>query len=400
MSLLKKIVIHDYAGHVFAIHLARILANEYEVHYICATGLETPQGKVVKSDHDSKNLHIHKIKLNQKYKKNKYSFIKRWAYEKEYGKKIKIKLLEINPDVITSANTPTEIQSYIISASKKCRAKFIYWLQDFYSIAVKKLLKKKSIFLSSTVGNYYKYLDKKHFSEAEKIIAISINFKKILITSFKIKPKKIEVIQNWSPINELPILSKRNEWSKNNKLTNKFVFMYSGTLGMKHNPEYLLKLSQYFQKISNVEIVVVSEGIGRSYLEKKKKELQLKNMSLFDYAPYSKLPEILSTADVFIALLEKSAGQFSVPSKVLTYHVFGKPTLISAPAENQASKLIKEEDSGIATTPGDYTAFLKSANELFNNKDLQTRQSLNSRDYALRAFSDQSIKMKFKDIFL
>ena len=72
-----------------------------------------------------------------------------------------------------------------------------------------------------------------------------------------------------------------------------------------------------FHKGKRYGLVVVSEGRGADWLaEQGRNEPALR---LLPYQPYDRLPEVLASADVLIAVLEPEAGAFSVPSKILTY---------------------------------------------------------------------------------
>jgi hypothetical protein len=67
---------------------------------------------------------------------------------------------------------------------------------------------------------------------------------------------------------------------------------------------------------------------------------------VLDYQPYGQLAEVLATADVLVALLESSAGIFSVPSKVLAYLCAARPLLASMPKENLAARTIERAGAG------------------------------------------------------
>ncbi len=122
-----------------------------------------------------------------------------------------------------------------------------------------------------------------------------------------------------------PVRDKANDWSRRHGLHDKFVFLYTGTLGMKHNPELLLGLAEKYRSHENVRIVVISEGIGAEWLAAKQKEKQLANLVLLPYQDFHALPEVLATGDILCAVLEEDAGVFSVPSKVLTYLCAARP---------------------------------------------------------------------------
>ena len=85
-------------------------------------------------------------------------------------------------------------------------------------------------------------------------------------------------------------------------------------------------LAEQFRQRADVRVIVISEGAGNRYLQKRKAETGLENLVLMPYQPYEQLPQVLAAADVLLALLEASAGEFSVPGKVLSHLCAQRPT--------------------------------------------------------------------------
>ena len=86
---------------------------------------------------------------------------------------------------------------------------------------------------------------------------------------------------------------------------------------MKHNPALIYELARSFDGREDVVCGVVSEGLGRAFLERQPKAAALQ---LFDFQPYSRLSEVLAAADVLVAVIEPDASRFSVPSKGAVLH--------------------------------------------------------------------------------
>lgn len=104
------------------------------------------------------------------------------------------------------------------------------------------------------------------------------------------------------------------------------------------------------------------------------------------YQPYEKLPDLLASADVLVAILERHAGVFSVPSKVLSYHCAGRPFLAALPADNLAARIITRERSGICVEPGANDDLIAAAERLEANPEMRTTMGADARDYAEQAF--------------
>lgn len=153
---------------------------------------------------------------------------------------------------------------------------------------------------------------------------------------------KTTVIPNWAPVGEITPRERDNDWAAAQGLTAKPRLVYSGTLGLKHNPELLPQLAAAVEQLGTpVDLVVVTEGLAEPVLRTGAEELGI-DLTLLPFQPYEQLPDVLGAGDVLVVLLEKDAGAFSVPSKTLSYLCAGRPVLGFVPAENLAAQLIVE----------------------------------------------------------
>ena len=177
------------------------------------------------------------------------------------------------------------------------------------------------------------------------------------------------------------------------------MFLYSGTLGLKHDPEHLVSLGRRFASASDVAVVVVSEGVGADYVARGAAAEGLANVHVLPYQPYERLPEVFGAADVLLALLEPDAGVYSVPSKILSYHCAGRPILAAIPASNLAARLIREVGSGIVVEPHDHEAFGAAAARLHEDDAQREEMGGRARAYAETAFDIERIADSFETVF-
>ena len=394
-----KILVHDYAGHPFQVQLSRELASRgHDVRHAYAGGLQTPRGELQKRANDPSSFDSFEVPMNENYAEFKYSFVKRRSMEVEYGATAGKMIREWKPELVISANTPTESQTGILAASQEVGAQFIYWCQDFYSIAVDKLVRKKIPIVGKFIGNYYKGLDRKHLQASDHVVAITEDFKPIMVDDFGVEPKKVSVIPNWAPLESLPVEAKENEWAREQGLVGKFVVLYTGTLGMKHNPNLLLGVAERFKENDDVRVVVISEGMGSDWLKEQREAKGLKNLILLGYQPFDKLPQVLASGDVLTGVLEEDAGVFSVPSKVLTYLCAKKPILLAVPEVNLAARSIREEEAGLTVGPADEAGFWNAAEVLYKDRELCEKMAGKARAYAEETFDVVRIGDRFEEI--
>lgn len=388
-----KIILYDNSGHPFQIQLSRALAKQgFDVLHLYSSSFQTPKGKLAKQEDDPRSLTIKGVSLPEKFAK--YSFLKRRRQELQLGQLISHEIEEYRPNVVIASNVPLDTLKVV---QRKCIAMdiaFVFWVQDFYGIAIKKILKSKLSFLGYAIGLYYEQLEKKMLKRSNNIVVISEDFTKEL-SNMGIDNSNIHIIPNWAPLDELPVESKNNSWSNERGLTDKFCFLYSGTLGLKHNPELLLELAIQFRDNDGVRIVVVSEGLGADWLIQKQKELELDNLIVLNFQPYSMLPKVLGTADVLISILENDAGIYSVPSKVLSYSCAQRALLLAIPLENLAARIVTRYNMGLVVSPDDKPGFVNAAMNFYSQKDLRIDVAKHAREYAQENFEISNITKKF-----
>ena len=394
-----RIVIHDYAGHNFAPSLSRELAARgHHVVHAFAGSLQTPRGELRVRDGDPGSLSFHEVPMDAEYVRYKYSFLRRRKMEIRYGKEAARFIAEWKPDAVISGNTPTEAQGPIVQATVRGGGRFYYWVQDFYSLAVDKLVRKKLPLAGIPIGAWYRSLDRRQFRDSAKVIAITEDFAPVLSKEFGVDPSRVAVIPNWALIEEIPSLPKDNAWSRKHGLHDKFVFLYTGTIGMKHNPGLLLELARHHAGDPEVRVVVVSEGIGSEWLRGQSAKENLTNLILLPYQPFPDLPAVMASGDVLTAILEPDAGEFSVPSKTLSYLCAERPLLLAMPSGNLASRITLRNDAGLVVPPHDTAAFVAAAASLRGSPEKRGELGRNARAYAERTFPIARTAQAFEDL--
>src|SRR5205085_2761688 len=136
----------------------------------------------------------------------------------------------------------------------------------------------------------------------------------------------------------------------------------------------------------DVRVVVVSQGPGRDWLEERRGRNGVDNLVLLDYQPYEALPDVLASGDVLVTILEPEAGQFSVPSKVLSYLCAGRPQLAAIPVENLGARIVSRSNGGIVVGPTDRSTFVEATIRLLADAGLRRRLGEQARRYAEEQF--------------
>ena len=395
-----KIFLHDYAGHPFQAQLSRALARRgHLVVHGYADHLETPRGTLYVKPEDPESLRFWPVRMNPDYRRFKYNFIKRRNLERAYAYHLIAALDEIEPDVIISGNTPSEPQYHFQRAATKRKVPFVSWVQDVYSVAVARLAKEKYPLLAPFVVPFYRRWDREALRNSAHIVSITEDFVPI-IRDLGCTSVPITVIPNWASLEEIPTQATTTTiWARAQHLNDHFVFLYTGTLAMKHNPELIAVLAEQFKDTPKVRVVVTSEGPGRTWLEQAQTERGLHNLLLVDFQPFEIYAEVLASADVLLGILEPDAGVFSVPSKVLSYLCAGRPLLLAIPQENLAAQIVRQSGAGVCVAPDDLDGFVREARSLVADASRRKQMGVNARAYAETHFAIEDITDQFENIF-
>ncbi len=394
-----RVLIHDYAGHPFAVGLSRELARRgHQVcHAYCASLVTTPQGSLTMRPDDPASFAVAPIRLSRPLEK--FSFVRRWRQENEYGRLLIEVVRQFQPDVVLSGQAPLDAQRRVLAYCRRANIRFAFWLQDIIGLAAHRLLSKKNELLGRLVGGHYIRLEKKLLRRSDAVIPIAESFRPTL-DGWHVDGRLVHIVENWAPIADVPLRPRLNAWSREHLLDDRFCYLYSGTLGLKHNPARLLELAIHHRDDPDVMVVVVSSGLGAEWLARQKEALQLENLLLLPFQSFEQMQDVLASADVLIALLEEDAGIFSVPSKVLTYLCAGRALLMSVPRDNLAVQVVDSSRSGICVDPQDVAGFLSGADELRGDERRRKEMGENGRLYAESAFSIGKVADRFESILL
>ena len=386
-----RILIHDFAGHPFQVQLSRALAARgHSVLHVWPEGLPGPKGALQLRPDDPPGFRVHPVPLSSVFRK--YSPVRRMLAQSRYAAELR-KLLDREVfDVVLSANTPIDVQAALLKHSHRRGIAFVHWVQDVYYEALRFFLRKRLGTLASWAIVPWRLLETRVSRNSDAIVAIAPAFLRSL-QAMKVASSRIDVIENWAPLEDVRPAMHDNPWRSELALDGRPVFLYSGTLGIKHRPDLLFRLAEALG--DKGQVVVVSEGVGRAYLDKMPK---LDNLKLLDFQPWEHISDVLAAADVLVAALESDAGEFAVPSKILSYLCAGRPVLFASPHSNLAADVIRRSGAGVVVDPADVRTWTDEALKLACDPRRRETLGMNARRYAEQNFDIQKIAERFERV--
>lgn len=391
-----RIIVHDYSGHPFQVQLSRNLAwRGHQVLHVHCVSYETGKGAVARREDDPDDFTVEDIDLGRPF--DRYSRARRVGQELAYGRAFTHRASRFHPDVILSSNDPLFAKAQAARWCHRAGTPWVFWLQDVYSVAMSHYA--GTGLLGKAAGWGFRRIERRLLHQAAAIVPVTADFLPILRT-WGVDSQRCTVIENWAPLDEIKPHPHDNAWARAHGLNDKRVVLYSGTLGLKHNPELLLEVAVRHQHNPDLQVVVISQGLGAQWLFEQRARLGLANLLLLPYQPYERLPEVLATADVLVALLTREAGVYSAPSKVLTYLCAGRPIVAAMPEANLGARRLVEAGAGIVVKPDDADAFATAVEKLLADDCLSEECGHQAREYAEKTFDVEPIADRFEQVLI
>jgi colanic acid biosynthesis glycosyl transferase WcaI len=387
-----RVVVDDYFGHAFPAQLARAMAGRgHQVLHLHCSSFVAGKGRLARTEADPPGLEFGAVDLGQPFAK--YDVVRRIRHERKTARALVRRLRDFRPDAVLST-APLLVQAELLRASHSLGARFVFWQQDVISIAARRVLGRRSRIVARGVEEAVATLERRLLRRSDAIVVISDDFVQLL-RDWGIDGTRIDVIENWAPLDELPELPRENAWAREHDLEGAFVFLYSGTLGFKHDPALLLELARWARG-SGAVVVVVSEGPGADWLAQHGGDEPA--LRLLPYQPYERFPEVLASGDVLVAVLDPEAAVFSVPSKVLSYLCAGRPLLVSVPGDNLAARVVERSGGGVVVPPRDRSALIAAAEDLLADRERRAELGNAARAYADSTFDVEAIAERFERV--
>jgi glycosyltransferase involved in cell wall biosynthesis len=187
---------------------------------------------------------------------------------------------------------------------------------------------------------------------ADSIVALD-RFMKDRILAKGVPAEKIKVVPPWSHDDSVMFdQAGGEEFRANNKLSDKFVVMYSGNHSPCHPLETLMEAAE--RLVGNEDIVFCFVGGGSEFgkVKERARNRGLHNVLCLPYQPIEKLSGSLSAADLHAVVMGDQYVGIVHPCKIYNVLAVRKPFLYIGPNESHVTDIIEHSD-GYVSSHGD-----------------------------------------------
>jgi len=302
-----------------------------------------------------------------------------------------VALRQTNIDLVYASSTPLTIGFPALIVRIFKRTPFIFEVRDLwpeFPIQIGLIRRKLTI-------RIFRSFEKRIYTKASKLIALSPGMKKG-IESVGIKSEKITVVPNMSKIDQFfPRRPNREVMREFNITPDKYKVIHFGTMGLANGLDYVIEAARILKRkgISNIEFVLLGDGMVKKKLIKEVFEAGLEEMFVFiDRQPMDSTSEIVNSCDCsIISFKNLPVLQTNSPNKLFDSLSAGKPVIVNSAGWTKT--LVEENEIGFYCDPEKPIELVEKICFLKDNKELTKRMGSKARELATKRF-DKSILCK------
>lgn len=178
------------------------------------------------------------------------------------------------------------------------------------------------------------------------------------VTAYGVDPGRIRIVPNWShvrpPSADRAATRARLGWREDTP-----VVLHSGNMGLKQGLEVLVDAARL---APDIRIVLMGDGNQRDALVAR--AAGLANLDFLPPAAAGEFTDILAAADVLAVTQRASVLDMSVPSKLTSYFVSGRPVIASVADGGGTAQEVQRSGAGLLVAPEDPAAVLAAVRKL------------------------------------
>lgn len=300
------------------------------------------------------------------------------------------------PDVVIGTSPPLPIAVAGYNVARVKRVPFIFEVRDLWPESLEGVgLGAEHSRIYKVVASIVRFL----YKHSDHIVVVTPAFKDYLNSVWGVPMEKMSIVVNGVETQRFAPAPRDPEILRGFGVPDgKFIAAYIGTMGMAHGLETVLEVAQQLQRTSpEILLLLVGEGGNREELVRIAAERKLTNVIFTGQQPREKIPAIINSSDVCLALLkDQEVFKTVIPTKMLEFMACGRPVVLGV--GGQAERILREADAGISVEAENPAAIAEAIRTMSTNPELRTRFGCNGRTYILEKMSREQTARQYLDV--
>jgi len=292
-------------------------------------------------------------------------------------------------DAVIASSPPFALGVAGWIVARLCRARFVFEVRDLYPETAVAL----GVIKNPLLIIFLRWVESFYYHRADLIVAVTDGIRRH-IQARGVPEQKIVMMTNGVNTALFDFRPSSADLRRAWGLEGRFVVHYAGILGLAQGLDRILLSADQLRLYPEIVFVLVGDGVEKSQLVAQAKAKGLENVIFFDNQPLDRMPEIMSCADVGLALKKKlHLNKGALPVKMFEYMACRRPVIVGGAAEAEA--LVRKADAGICVDPADPSQLAEAVLSLYRDRALVARCGNNGRAFVERHYSRQEISRQY-----
>lgn len=276
------------------------------------------------------------------------------------------------------------------------RRKYSILIYDIYPDG---LIAGKFLSQTSLLTRCWKSRNMRYFKQAMNIFTLTETMAKTL--SCYVQLDQIKVISPWALFsNDAAVDQYENKFTKKHRLSNKFLVMYSGNIGLGHNVESLMEVARILNDRLDILFIIIGEGWNKKLVEKKASEYGLINCVILPFQDSEMFRHSLSAADLGVVSIPSEGANVCAPSKTYNLLSLNIPLLCITEGHTELAKLVNTFGIGRTFRKNQYIEMANYILTLVNDKafyaEIKECTKICSDNFTIKNAEEYLIEFKSK----
>lgn len=212
-----------------------------------------------------------------------------------------------------------------------------FWVMD---LSVDQMIEARLVRPQAISTRLLKWVYRRTLQKSDDVIALDRFMESRIADSYGVT-KNVHVMPPWPHEDHLePVAHEQNPFRRQHQLDGKFVFMYSGNMGIGHPIQGLLEAARLLEGKSPAVFVFIGAGVRRAEVEREIETRHPANVVLLPYQPLDQIRYSLSSADVHLVTMEEGGVGCFHPCKVYGAMAVARPVLFAGPDPSHVTDIL------------------------------------------------------------
>ncbi|MGB3437365.1 MAG: glycosyltransferase [Actinophytocola sp.] len=209
---------------------------------------------------------------------------------------------------------------------------------------------------------------------ADGVVVVHEQFRDTLVGRHGVDPERVEVIRNWTHIRP-PGGDRERVRAELGWPADQVVALHAGNMGAKQELGNVVAAARLAGGRDRVHFVLLGDGSRRASVVADARDVTA--VSVLDPVAEARFPDVLAAADVLLVNERPGLHTMSVPSKLTSYFLVGRPVVAASEPDSPASRELARSGAGVRVPPGEPGALLDAVRAI--GTDPRRRAELGDR---------------------